>query len=109
MVWSASCYLIFLGIYHLLYWHSRMGRNRTRSPFQRCLATLYQHSHRISLTFTGVFLQHFQQQQECRHDLCLNYALKIDTEVYDRLRELTEDIRPNPIFETPAVAPNRIE
>lgn len=63
----------------------------------------------ISLTFTSVFLQNVQQQQEDRLDLCLNYALKIDAQVEYRLRELTEDPKPNPIFEIPAVIPNRIE
>ncbi|PBP27171.1 low affinity iron transporter-like protein [Diplocarpon rosae] len=63
----------------------------------------------ISLTFTSVFLQNVQQQQEDRLDLCLNYALKIDAQVEYRLREITEDPKPNPIFEIPANVPSRVE
>ncbi|KAK2630525.1 hypothetical protein QTJ16_001345 [Diplocarpon rosae] len=63
----------------------------------------------ISLTFTSVFLQNVQQQQEDRLDLCLNYALKIDAQVEYRLREITEDPKPNPIFEIPADVPSRVE
>lgn len=53
----------------------------------------------VALTFTSVFLQNIQQQQEDRLEKCLHYALKIDAEVEHRLRELTEDQKPNPIFE----------
>ncbi|CAL3965306.1 hypothetical protein PZA11_001912 [Diplocarpon coronariae] len=63
----------------------------------------------ISLTFTSVFLQNVQQQQEDRLDRCLNYALKIDAQVEYRLRELTEDPQPNPIFEIPADVASRVE
>lgn len=63
----------------------------------------------ISLTFTSVFLQNVQQQQEDRLKACLDYALKIDAEIEHRLRELTNDTKPNPIFEIPARTPNWIE
>ncbi|KAJ5052343.1 uncharacterized protein L3040_002094 [Drepanopeziza brunnea f. sp. 'multigermtubi'] len=35
--------------------------------------------------------------------------MKIDAEVEYRLRELTEDVKPNQIFEIPADVPNRVE
>ncbi|KAI9054944.1 hypothetical protein LZ554_002087 [Drepanopeziza brunnea f. sp. 'monogermtubi'] len=63
----------------------------------------------ITLTFTSVFLQNVQQQQEDRLELCLQYAMKIDAEAEYRLRELTKDVKPNQIFEIPADVPNRVE
>jgi low-affinity ferrous iron transport protein len=63
----------------------------------------------ISLTITSVFLQNIQQQQEDTLEKCLEYALKVDAEVEYRLRELTEDIKPNPIHEIPAPKPTKIE
>ncbi|KAH8657570.1 low affinity iron transporter-like protein [Tricladium varicosporioides] len=53
----------------------------------------------VALTFTSVFLQNIQQQQEDNLEKCLHYALKIDAEVEHRLREITTDEKPNPIFE----------
>ncbi|KAF4624647.1 hypothetical protein G7Y89_g13523 [Cudoniella acicularis] len=58
----------------------------------------------VALTFTSVFLQNIQQQQEDKLESCLQYALKIDAEVEHRLRELTSDSKPNPIFE---IAPRK--
>lgn len=63
----------------------------------------------ISLTITSVFLQNIQQQQEDTLEKCLEYALKIDAEVEYRLRELTEDSKPNPIHEIPAPKPTKVE
>ncbi|KAE8442065.1 hypothetical protein EG329_003873 [Mollisiaceae sp. DMI_Dod_QoI] len=63
----------------------------------------------LSLTITSVFLQNIQQQQEDKIEKCLEYALKIDAEVEYKLRELTEDEKPNPIFEVPAPKRNRCE
>lgn len=56
----------------------------------------------VALTFTSVFLQNIQQQQEDSLDKCLDYALRIDAEVEWRLREITGDYQPNPVFEIPA-------
>lgn len=55
----------------------------------------------VSFTFTGIFLQNIQQQQEDHLDECPKYALKIDAKVEWRLRELTDDEKPNPIFDIP--------
>lgn len=63
----------------------------------------------VVLTFTSVFLQNVQQQQEDSLDKCLEYALKIDAEVEHRLRELTEDYKPNPIFEIAPPPRGRLE
>ncbi|KAM3150619.1 Low-affinity iron/zinc ion transport protein<br_fet4 [Botrytis cinerea] len=56
----------------------------------------------VALTFTSVFLQNIQQQQEDNLEQCLEYALRVDSEVEWRLREITNDYQPNPIFEIPA-------
>ncbi|TVY73369.1 Low-affinity iron/zinc ion transport protein fet4 [Lachnellula suecica] len=63
----------------------------------------------VVLTFTSVFLQNIQQQQEDSLEKCLEYALKIDAEVEHRLRELTEDFKPNPIFEIAPPPRGRLE
>lgn len=63
----------------------------------------------ISLTITSVFLQNIQQQQEDTLEKCLEYALKVDAEVEYRLRELTEDTKPNPIIEIPPPKPSKVE
>lgn len=63
----------------------------------------------VILTFTSVFLQNIQQKQEDNLEKCLHYALKIDAEVEYRLREITGDTKPNPIFEMPAVSRNWVE
>ncbi|KUJ16962.1 low affinity iron transporter-like protein [Mollisia scopiformis] len=63
----------------------------------------------LSLTITSVFLQNIQQQQEDKLEKCLEYALKIDAEVEYKLRELTEDEKPNLIFEIAAPKRNRSE
>jgi low-affinity ferrous iron transport protein len=55
----------------------------------------------LSLTLTSVFLQNIQQQQEDNLEKCLEYALKVDAEVEYRLREITEDSKPNSIHEIP--------
>ncbi|KAF7956853.1 hypothetical protein EAE96_004178 [Botrytis aclada] len=56
----------------------------------------------VALSFTSIFLQNIQQQQEDNLEQCLEYALKVDSEVEWRLREITKDYQPNPIFEIPA-------
>jgi low-affinity ferrous iron transport protein len=63
----------------------------------------------VALTFTSVFLQNIQQQQEDSLEKSLHYALKIDAEVEHRLRELTEDYKPNPIFEIAPPSRGRLE
>ncbi|TGO09151.1 hypothetical protein BTUL_0177g00100 [Botrytis tulipae] len=63
----------------------------------------------VALTFTSVFLQNIQQQQEDNLEQCLEYALRVDSEVEWRLREITNDYQPNPIFEIPAPTIGRIE
>lgn len=63
----------------------------------------------VSLTITSVFLQNIEQSQEDKLEQCLHYALKIDAEVEYRLRELTEDAKPNPIFEIPPRKSNWVE
>jgi len=55
----------------------------------------------LSLTLTSVFLQNIQQQQEDNLEKSLEYALKVDAKVEYRLREITEDTKPNPIHEIP--------
>jgi low-affinity ferrous iron transport protein len=55
----------------------------------------------LSLTLTSVFLQNIQQQQEDNLEKSLEYALKVDAKVEYRLREITEDTKPNPIYEIP--------
>ncbi|KAF5874321.1 putative low affinity iron protein [Botrytis fragariae] len=56
----------------------------------------------VALTFTSIFLQNIQQQQENNLEQCLEYALRVDSEVEWRLREITNDYQTNPIFEIPA-------
>lgn len=63
----------------------------------------------LSLTLTSVFLQNIQQAQEDKLEKCLTYALKVDAEIEYKLRELTEDSKPNPIFEIAAPKRNRSE
>lgn len=63
----------------------------------------------LSLTITSVFLQNIQQAQEDKLEKCLEYALKVDAEIEYKLRELTEDEKPNPIFEIAAPKRNRCE
>ncbi|ESZ92913.1 hypothetical protein SBOR_6686 [Sclerotinia borealis F-4128] len=63
----------------------------------------------VALTFTSVFLQNIQQQQEDNLEKCLEYALKVDAEVEWRLREITNDYQPNPVFEIPAPIIGRID
>lgn len=63
----------------------------------------------ISLTITSMFLQNVQQQQEYILEKCLEYSLRIDAEIESRLRELTEDSKPNPIIEPPPPKPTNVE
>ncbi|KAF7901242.1 hypothetical protein EAF00_003463 [Botryotinia globosa] len=63
----------------------------------------------VALTFTSIFLQNLQQQQEDNLEQCLEYALRVDSEVEWRLREITNDYQPNPIFEIPTPTISRIE
>ncbi|RDW75332.1 putative low affinity iron protein [Coleophoma cylindrospora] len=63
----------------------------------------------VALTFTSVFLQNIQQQQEDNLEKSLEYATKIDAEVEEHLRELAEDFKPNPIFEIPPPKATRSE
>jgi low-affinity ferrous iron transport protein len=53
----------------------------------------------IVLTFASAFLQNVEQRQEENLEKSLEYATKIDCEIEQRLRELTGDTKPNPIFE----------
>ncbi|KAE9363607.1 low affinity iron transporter-like protein [Stipitochalara longipes BDJ] len=63
----------------------------------------------LSLTLTSVFLQNIQQQQEDNLEKSLEYALKVDAEVEYRFREITEDTKPNPIYEIPFRSLSRSE
>jgi low-affinity ferrous iron transport protein len=63
----------------------------------------------VALTFTSVFLQNIEQQQEDNLEKCLDYALKIDAEIEYHLRKLLEDTKPNPIFEIQPPKINKIE
>ncbi|TGO20548.1 hypothetical protein BPAE_0286g00050 [Botrytis paeoniae] len=56
----------------------------------------------VALTFTSIFLQNIQQQQEDNLEQCLEYVLRVDSEVEWRLREITNDYQPNSVFEIPA-------
>ncbi|KAI1003831.1 hypothetical protein K3495_g4376 [Podosphaera aphanis] len=59
----------------------------------------------VILTFTSVFLQNLQQNQEEKLEKCLEHILKSDAMIEKRLRSLTGDQTPNPIFTIPV--PNR--
>ncbi|KAF7900585.1 uncharacterized protein EAF01_007887 [Botrytis porri] len=63
----------------------------------------------VALTFASIFLQNIQQQQEDNLEQSLEYALRVDSEVEWRLGAITNDYRPNPVFEIPAPTINRIE
>lgn len=63
----------------------------------------------VVLTFTSMFLQNVEQRQEDNLEKSLKYATKIDAEVEYRLRELTADQKPNPIFEIPPPRVTRVE
>jgi len=60
----------------------------------------------IVLTFASMFLQNVEQRQEDNLEKSLEYATKIDAEIEYKLRELTGDVKPNPIFE---VQPPKID
>lgn len=49
----------------------------------------------VALTFTSIFLQNRQQQQEDTLDRALEYSMKIDKDIEFRLREMTGDVKAN--------------
>ncbi|TVY91129.1 Low-affinity iron/zinc ion transport protein [Lachnellula willkommii] len=63
----------------------------------------------VALTFTSVFLQSLEQQQEDTLETCLEFALKIDADIEYHLRDLLEDNKPNPIVSIPVPSSNRVE
>jgi low-affinity ferrous iron transport protein len=63
----------------------------------------------IVLTFTSMFLQNVEQGQEDNLESSLEYATEIDAEIEYRLRELTGEKKPNPIFEISPPKASRLE
>lgn len=63
----------------------------------------------IVLTFASMFLQNVEQRQEDNLEKSLEYATKIDAEIEGRLREITGDRKPNPIFEIQPPKIDRLE
>ncbi|KAF7921377.1 hypothetical protein BELL_0334g00060 [Botrytis elliptica] len=114
-IWNSTCKIIAKGLgsiwAYILYWIGIF--------FWVGIGPLFQFSDTwqlyvntataVALTFTSIFLQNIQQQQEDNLEQCLEYALRVDSEIEWRLREITNDYQPNPIFEIPAPTISRID
>lgn len=114
-MWNSTCRIVAKGLgsiwAYILYWIGIL--------FWVGIGPLFQFSDTwqlyvntataVALTFTSIFLQNIQQQQEDNLEQCLEYALRVDSEVEWRLREITNDYQPNPIFEIPAPTISRID
>lgn len=114
-VWNKTCHVIASGLGSLwafiVYWLIIAGwvalgpSLKFSDTWQLYVNTVTA----IILTFTSVFLQNIQQQQEDSLEKSLEYATNVDAEVEKHLRELADDSKPNPIFEIPPPKINRIE
>ncbi|KAI0995417.1 hypothetical protein K3495_g12762 [Podosphaera aphanis] len=63
----------------------------------------------VLLTFTSVFLQNFQQHQENELAKSMKLVMKTDALIEERLRNLTGDRIPNPVFTIPDASRSFIE
>ena len=114
-VWTKSCHVISVALgsiwAFIFYWIS-VGVWVSIGPslqFSNLWQLYVNTAVAVALTFTSVFLQTIEQQQEDSLEKCLDYALKIDAEIDYHLRDLLEDTKPNPIFEIPPPKINKIE
>jgi low-affinity ferrous iron transport protein len=114
-VWTKSCHVVSVSLGSIwaviFYWIGVGVWVGIGPPFQFSnLWQLYINTAvAIALTFTSVFLQNIEQQQEDSLEKCLDYALKIDAEIGYHLRDLLEDTKPNPIFEIPPPKINKVQ